>query len=170
MSLLPTSSDLYGRDDSPEDDRDTLQTLASSMREFRHEHGRTYAGRGSHSIPNDELNAEHEKIGHHMFQLLMRDKLFLAPVQKPSRVLDIGSGTGLWAEDMADKYYEAEKILGVDLTPYDPVAPPPNLELRYEDIRGEWTPDNTNFDFVHMRLLFSFIGGDWPELYREIFR
>lgn len=35
---------------------------------------------------------------HHMLTMLLDDKLFLAPISgNPEKVLDVGTGTGIWA-------------------------------------------------------------------------
>jgi ubiquinone/menaquinone biosynthesis C-methylase UbiE len=35
---------------------------------------------------------------HHMLTMLLDDKLFLAPIKtNPEKVLDVGTGTGIWA-------------------------------------------------------------------------
>jgi 16S rRNA G527 N7-methylase RsmG len=34
---------------------------------------------------------------HHLWLLTLHDQLFLAPLKDPKRILDIGTGTGLWA-------------------------------------------------------------------------
>lgn len=40
---------------------------------------------------------------HHIYLLLLGGKLFLAPVDpNPQRVLDFGTGTGIWAIDFAE--------------------------------------------------------------------
>lgn len=47
--------------------------------------------------PVDDSN---ELIGsrrHHMYLLTLNDKLFLAPVNNPKKIMDVGTGLGLWA-------------------------------------------------------------------------
>lgn len=34
---------------------------------------------------------------HHMFILTLNDKLFMAPINNPKRVMDVGTGIGIWA-------------------------------------------------------------------------
>lgn len=53
-----------------------------------------------------------------MITLALHGKLFLAPIQAEQchHVLDVGTGTGIWALDFADAYPNAE-VSGVDLSP-----------------------------------------------------
>ena len=53
-------------------------------------------------------------LHHEILLQLMDGELHFAPLRVPHRILDIGTGTGIWAIDMADKYPSAE-VLGVDL-------------------------------------------------------
>jgi ubiquinone/menaquinone biosynthesis C-methylase UbiE len=40
---------------------------------------------------------------HHIYSLLLKGKLHTAPiVESPQRVLDLGTGTGIWAIDFAE--------------------------------------------------------------------
>lgn len=43
----------------------------------------------------------------------------MAPLSNPMRILDVGTGTGIWAMEMADKYPEST-IIGTDLSPVQP--------------------------------------------------
>jgi ubiquinone/menaquinone biosynthesis C-methylase UbiE len=33
---------------------------------------------------------------------MLKDELHLAPLENPQRILDLGTGTGIWAMDMAE--------------------------------------------------------------------
>lgn len=51
--------------------------------------------------------------------LLCDAHLHLAPLVKPKRILDIGTGTGIWAIQMAEQNPEST-IWGIDLSPIQP--------------------------------------------------
>jgi len=44
----------------------------------------------------------------------MAGELHKAPLNNPQRILDVGTGTGIWAVDMADTYPMAE-VIGTDI-------------------------------------------------------
>jgi methylase of polypeptide subunit release factors len=64
----------------------------------------------------DEL--DRMDLEHHIFGLVV-GQLHLAPLKSPQKILDLGTGTGLWAIDAADKYPSAE-VIGTDLSPTQP--------------------------------------------------
>ena len=51
---------------------------------------------------------------HEIVLLLLRGRLHIAPLQDPQRILDVGTGTGKWAIEMADSYPNC-KVIGTDL-------------------------------------------------------
>ena len=61
------------------------ESLRSSIFNFRKEHGRTYHVYGSteHWGPNDDLAQEQQDISHHMWSLMLRGELYIAPVENP---------------------------------------------------------------------------------------
>jgi methylase of polypeptide subunit release factors len=53
-------------------------------------------------------------LHHEIMRQLLKGALHKSPLVDPQRILDIGTGTGIWAIDMADQYPGAE-VLGIDL-------------------------------------------------------
>lgn len=76
---------------------------------------------------------------------------YFAPLERPERILDVGTGTGQWCLDMIAELPEARAV-GLDLVLGKPVQ-----DHRYGFVRGDVTgglpfpPES--FDFVHQRLL-----------------
>lgn len=105
---------------------------------------------------------------YHAVRLSIGDKLFYAPLHEPTCVLDIGTGTGLWAIDVADAY-PAATVHGTDLSPIQPGYVPPNLLFEIADADEEWTY-RTMFDLVHSRVMNDTSLKDWPHFYQEAFK
>ncbi|KAF5010819.1 hypothetical protein FDECE_3028 [Fusarium decemcellulare] len=65
-----------------------------------------------YNIPNDDQENERLDLQHHLFLLTLDSKLGLSPPNLPrhkvKRVLDLGTGTGIWAMDFGDEHPEAE--------------------------------------------------------------
>ncbi len=44
-------------------------------------------------------------LAHQMFRLVLKDRLHLAPIENgPIKILDIGTGTGIWAIEMGNAW------------------------------------------------------------------
>ncbi|KAI5861052.1 S-adenosyl-L-methionine-dependent methyltransferase [Durotheca rogersii] len=140
--------------------------------EYRTIQGRTYHSEKHNSkyfTPNDEQQLQSVDITHHYLTVLCEDKLFLAPIPDDvQKVLDIGTGSGIWAIDFADQYPNAE-VIGTDLSPTQPLWVPPNVKFELDDCTQPWTWAEDSFDFVHMRYLFGAVT-DWDELLRQAYR
>jgi len=99
--------------------------------------------------------------------LALDGRLFLAPIpDDPQRVLDVGTGTGIWAIDFADQYPSAD-VIGTDLSPIQPHHVPTNLHFEIDDCCLEWLYTKESFDFIHVRSLYGSIA-DWPAFYRQV--
>ncbi|KAB5526406.1 hypothetical protein GE09DRAFT_1064994 [Coniochaeta sp. 2T2.1] len=86
-------------------DTSTLsQSVRSSVYEFVEENGRTYHRykEGQYFLPNDESEQERLDLQHHLFLLTFNNQLHLSPTGQLHNVLDIGTGTGIWAIDFDD--------------------------------------------------------------------
>ncbi|KAL7275414.1 hypothetical protein RUND412_001642 [Rhizina undulata] len=151
---------------------DTASLLSATMN-YTYENGRRYHGykEGKYYLPNDENEQDRLDIIHHICLLANHGELFISPVGedwKPQRILDVGTGSGIWAMEIADQYPSAE-VIGVDLSPIQPNWVPPNLKFEVDDIEDEWTYQPGTFDLVFIRHMAGFVY-DWPKLYRQAFR
>ncbi|KAF2205987.1 S-adenosyl-L-methionine-dependent methyltransferase [Delitschia confertaspora ATCC 74209] len=144
-------------------------SIPSTIYRHRYENGRRYHKfrEGEYWGPNDEQQNDQLDIAHHMFLILLENKLYLAPVQNPMKVLDLGCGTGIWTIDFADEHPAAD-VIGVDLSPIQPQFAPPNCKFEVDDVTSEWTYAPESFDFIHIRTLYGSIA-DWRALYQEIY-
>ncbi|WAO93433.1 Hypothetical protein NCS54_01098100 [Fusarium falciforme] len=145
-------------------------SMSSSVRDYAFENSRRYHKfqEGRYHFPNDEPEQEREDMKHAMIVNLCNGKLHFAPLENPQKVLDIGTGTGIWAIDMGDEYPEAD-VLGIDLSPIQPSWVPPNVRFMVDDAEAEWIHPPDTFDFIHIRHMTSSIR-DWPRLVSQAYR
>lgn len=130
-------------------------------------------------------------IRHHLFTLVLQDRLYLAPMTQPRHVLDIGTGIGLWARyivsqpltsfnskkltyysNISDAHPKAQ-ILGSDLSPlwHSDFTIRPNLTFEVDDCCSNWTyldEGSELFDLIHIRCLYGSVK-DWRRLYQQAF-
>lgn len=116
-----------------------------------------------HPTEVDRLDVQHyalrEVFGAH----------YLAPVERPARVLDVGAGTGQWGYDLC------RELPGALVVGFDLVAPKPGEPPGYRSIRGNLLQGlpfaDGGFDFVHQRLmLLSVPVGTWNQVVEELVR
>jgi SAM-dependent methyltransferase len=140
----------------------------SSIQTF--ENGRRYHAykAGKYYQPNDEEEMDREDMKHHWFKLVMNGQLHLAPIgDKPGRILDLGTGTGIWCVEMGDRYPSA-RIIGTDLSKIQPTWVPPNVSFEIDDFDDEWTYGDNVFDLVHNRFNTTAVN-NWPRQFRKAF-
>ncbi|KAG9008864.1 hypothetical protein FRB94_012833 [Tulasnella sp. JGI-2019a] len=128
---------------------------------------RTVRGRGYPSrsdkyiLPCDEEEHQRQDIEHRVLSLVM-DSLYAAPelvrramVPRPnvvSAVLDIGTGSGSWAMDMAREFPHAD-VVGLDLVPPNVSQEdiPSNCRFEVDDVNLDMSHYAKSFNIVHMR-------------------
>lgn len=176
QSVLHLEPDTASNSDSDGDsafgaNSSSSTSLASSVLHYEYSNGRRYHGyrSGAYILPNDEQEQDRLDLLHHIFLLILGGKLYDAPVHPPpQRVLDIGTGTGIWAIDFADENPGAE-VIGTDLSPIQPTWVPPNVKFYIDDAEAEWVYSaDEAFDFIHCRTLSGSIS-DWDRLVQQMY-
>ncbi|RDW94381.1 hypothetical protein BP5796_00144 [Coleophoma crateriformis] len=166
-------------DDTPGDKNASQLEHGISISTGTENEERTYhtLNEGKYMLPNDEvckatrsnLVAKAEKaksldgsdghqrsdLQHRVITYALDDKLQLAPIPDSfsGNVLDLGTGSGIWATEFASRY-PSSTVLGIDLSPTNPSFIPQNCSFRIEDYEEEWK-HSAPFSFIHGRALIS---------------
>ncbi|KAF4960892.1 hypothetical protein FSARC_10323 [Fusarium sarcochroum] len=129
----------------------STERLRSSVLEYRHENGRTYHRYkdGKYNLPNDGEENERLDFQHNLCLLTFENELGLSPPNhynsNVKRVLDLGTGTGIWAIDFGDEHPDAT----------------------IDDIDDDWTYSQP-FDYIHSRFM-NFSVQNWHSYLEKIF-
>ncbi|KAI9651568.1 MAG: hypothetical protein M1829_002688 [Trizodia sp. TS-e1964] len=145
------------------------QSLTSSIYNYSYENGRRYHAykSGSYPIPNDNAEMDRLDLTHGMIQFILDGKIHLSKIgSEPHHILDVGTGTGIWAIEMGDNYPTAE-VRGIDLSPVQPAFVPPNVKFEIDDCEAPWTYP-FKFDYIFSRYLAGSIK-NWPGLVKQMF-
>jgi ubiquinone/menaquinone biosynthesis C-methylase UbiE len=129
-------------------------------------------------LPADLEEMNRLDFQHYLLRQVFRGN-YATPIAYPRDILDVGTGTGRWAREMAQQFPRAN-VVGLDVTvpPADEKAEAGGPEVRPSNyafvagniLEGLPFPDHS-FDFVHMRLLVLAIPHDrWPFIVRELAR
>lgn len=118
-------------------------------------------------LPEDESEQERLDLQHELFTRTFDGKLHLSPIgDNVHEVLDLGTGTGIWAIDFADEHPNAN-VLGIDLSPIQPLYVPSNCKFEVDDFNSDWT-FTQKFDFVHGRGLMG-SSRNYPKLIKQAY-
>lgn len=120
------------------------------------ENGRTYHGfkGGKYLLPNDATEQDRLDLQHVAWSCYMSGALAWAPLKEPRYVLDVGTGTGIWAIEFAERYSSA-KVIGTDLSQIQPWGRHPNVQWIQADAEDDWAHFLDPFDFIHFRMMLT---------------
>lgn len=94
-------------------------------------------------------------LQHEAFKRLLDGRLLNAPIVEPAgRVLDIGTGCGIWPAEFGRDHPTAE-IIGIDIFPQPTIAAPRNCHFMSQDAEKSWESwiGDVKFDVIHTRLV-----------------
>ncbi|KAI0636697.1 S-adenosyl-L-methionine-dependent methyltransferase [Trametes polyzona] len=181
-SSLPDSSDDLpesssdGRSGSPAPSLYSFSSSVDGQMMLRQVHGRTLNNQNdTYFLPAD--NEEHRRLDlqHQVITLalgglypapdLVRRALRPRPGKMPA-ILDVGTGSGSWAIDMA-KLFPHCNVVGVDLAPPRVDGDlPPNCRFEIDDANLGFSHYQGAFDVIHARSISAGIR-DYPQLLEE---
>ncbi|KAL2162268.1 hypothetical protein VTH06DRAFT_7181 [Thermothelomyces fergusii] len=147
------SNDAFAFDDDVEGNP---TSMPSSVRDHLYEGGLRYHAyrAGKYAFPNDETEQNCDDMKHAVTVMLCRGAYFYAPVEevlkRGGEVLDLGTGTGIWAIEVGDRYPNST-ITGVDLSPIQPTFVPENVHFFVDDFEEDWVDPPNKYDFIHLR-------------------
>ena len=147
-----------------------VTSIASEVSKGILENDRIYPSYGKHNygMPVDEEEMDRMDLQHRKYELCLGDRHFLAPIgDSPQKILDLGTGTGIWALDIADLFPSAS-VTGVDIAPIQPKWVAPNCQFEIEDVEANWTWKPNSFDFIHLRDPLYMIH-DWPRFLQQVY-
>jgi SAM-dependent methyltransferase len=129
------------------------------------ENGRQYSG--AYFMPNDEAEQTRLQILHQVFLFFFSSRLTTTPLVNPTKILDIGTGTGDWAIGMGEIFPEA-MVIGTDISAIQPTSIPHNVSFEIYDaeMEEEWTGPMESCDLVHFRGMSGSFHS-WDLIYRR---
>ncbi|HEY1351327.1 MAG TPA: methyltransferase domain-containing protein [Ktedonobacteraceae bacterium] len=149
----------------------TARPAHAMSQERRHRDDVPYA------LPKDLEEGQRLNLQHYIFRYVLRGN-YVAPLSEPiSAILDVGSGTGIWGQEMAQAFPSA-RVFGLDLEPPQTVslaASASAFPANYHFVQGNLLeglpfPDGI-FDYTHQRMLVLGIPFQrWPDALRELKR
>lgn len=101
-------------------------------------------------MPNDEHELARQTLVHQIHLQAFNGKLTLVPLEDPTKILDIATGTGEWAIRMGELYPNCE-VIGTDISAIQETNVPPNVFFEIDDAEVPWERPRDSFDLVHLR-------------------
>ncbi|ODA76160.1 hypothetical protein RJ55_08443 [Drechmeria coniospora] len=153
FDLFPMEVDAQADDRRSQMSCGQSTSVPPSVYEDEVAYGRRYHGyrKGRYPLPNDRQEQQREETNHAMMLELTGGHLFYADVgQHPQKIIDIGTGTGSWAIDVADVYPSAS-VIGTDLSAIQPKWVPVNVRMFVDDCEEPDWLHGSNYDLVHFR-------------------
>jgi len=143
--------------------------LEGSPAHFEYLDGRRFVSSVPYALPKDSGEMQRLDFQHFLLKYGLQGN-FLAPIEQPAHILDVGCGTGRWAMELAQQFPKAT-VTGVDLVATEQAQPPENYTFVKGNVLEGLPFEDNRFDFVHQRLLVAALPRErWPFVIGELAR
>ena len=107
------------------------------------------AEKSTYPLPNDEF--EHRRLDDLQLasRILLGGNVFV-PLSNPTKILDVGTGSGAWCVEVANQF-PAANVIGHDLSPIHRTDTPENCHFVVGDLNDGLKFDDESIDLVHSR-------------------
>ncbi len=123
-------------------------------------------------LPNDAREINRLDFQHFMMRYAIQ-RNYIAPIQDPKGILDVGSGTGRWAHEMA-ALFPRTKVFGLDIDlagARETNTTPTNYRFVQGNVLQELPFPDMTFDFVHQRFMHMALPvSSWNAVAQELVR
>lgn len=135
----------------------------------------TQAAGTAYSLPHDEDERSRLALQSNLLLRTYDSKVLHAPVELKDQdwVLETGTGTGIWLQDLLKEISTNARCIGIDLESSlfpSPSTLPPNLAFKRHSVINlprEWI---NKFTVVHQRLLIAGLRRqEWEQAIREMY-
>jgi len=119
-------------------------------------------------LPTDADEIDRLDFQHLIIRAALKSN-YVAPINMPARILDVGCGSGQWSFDMCTQFPQSQ-VIGIDLEP-GTKTPPDNFMFTQANIINGLPFEANSFDFVHQRFLLTALPLNiWPQTLNEMAR
>jgi ubiquinone/menaquinone biosynthesis C-methylase UbiE len=146
-----------------------------------------YHGRGvvdeQYPLAKDRREIWRLNLQHRLVKGALGGRNFCANVRNPAAILDVGCGTGIWPLEVARRFKQARRVIGIDKylelseklrrVESSRLHPdiPKSLSFQEADALKPLPFGTEEFDYVHGRFSASFIPlALWPQVLAEMVR
>ncbi|KEY69401.1 hypothetical protein S7711_05715 [Stachybotrys chartarum IBT 7711] len=162
---IPYAPDTLGVHMMTSDIAASTRSLWEQDLDYRELHGRRYCK--DYFMPNDDLEQLRLALQHQVFLHVLDGELTIVPLEDPTHLLDVGTGTGEWAIRLAELFPQCE-VVGTDIAAIaETSSVPMNVFFEIEDAE-DWDRLPDYYDLIHFRSMEGAFQ-DWPFIYDNVF-
>ncbi|KAG2232050.1 hypothetical protein INT48_009398 [Thamnidium elegans] len=129
-----------------------------------------FSGRKKSLVQDDFKEYDRLQRQHYLLKSARKSNIW-GVIEDGMTIVDVGTGNGIWALEMASEQLNC-KVIGLDLRPpAEQQGKPKNLNYHEADITETWPLESESVDYIFQRNMGQSIQKDqWPHVLNEMLR